>query len=137
MRRALLLATLTVTTRAQSETVPLFNAAAPGQTMPAVGLGTGGYGATHNAYNACACWARRAAISHLWEIPGEGGWSHLFRPLPLPLPLTRHPAPPPRRVDPECWMEIACVGRRRASGPLARRGARKPPRTAPPFSSNK
>ncbi len=36
---------------AQSESVPLFNAAAPGQTMPAVGLGTGAYGSTHNAYN--------------------------------------------------------------------------------------
>jgi hypothetical protein len=36
---------------AQSESVPLFNAAAPGQTMPAIGLGTGAYGATHNIYN--------------------------------------------------------------------------------------
>ena len=37
--------------------VPLRNAAAPGQTMPFIGLGTGGYGSDHNAYNAYPeCW---------------------------------------------------------------------------------
>ena len=43
---------LPVLTLAAGESVPLFNAAAPGQTMPAVGLGTGGYGSSKNAYNA-------------------------------------------------------------------------------------
>jgi len=38
-------------------TVALRNAAAPGQTMPFIGLGTGGYGATPNAYGAYPeCW---------------------------------------------------------------------------------
>ena len=48
---------------AQTETVPLFNAAAPGQTMPAVGLGTGGYGATHNTYNACTLFTLCAQLA--------------------------------------------------------------------------
>jgi hypothetical protein len=42
---------------AQNEYVNLYNAAAPGQQMPAIGLGTGGYGTTHNAYGAYPeCW---------------------------------------------------------------------------------
>jgi diketogulonate reductase-like aldo/keto reductase len=54
---ALLLAASLVGAQAQGEYVNLHNAAAPGQTMPAIGLGTGGYGATHNKYNAYPeCW---------------------------------------------------------------------------------
>ena len=38
-------------------TIALGNAAAPGMTMPYIGLGTGGYGATHNAYGQYPeCW---------------------------------------------------------------------------------
>ena len=37
--------------------VPLRNAAAPGTSMPYIGLGTGGYGSAHNAYGAYPeCW---------------------------------------------------------------------------------
>lgn len=35
---------------AAGEFVILQNAAQPGQKMPAIGLGTGGYGSTKNAY---------------------------------------------------------------------------------------
>ena len=41
MRRTLALSSLALAS-GQGQTVPLFNAAQPGQTMPAVGLGTGG-----------------------------------------------------------------------------------------------
>ena len=51
MQPAILLAATLGCALAQKEFVPLFNAAAPGQTMPAIGLGTGGYGTTHNSYN--------------------------------------------------------------------------------------
>lgn len=51
--RSLLASALCLTTSsALNEFVVLQNAAQPGQKMPAVGLGTGGYGATLNKYGA-------------------------------------------------------------------------------------
>ena len=51
------LATCALLAAATNEFVLLQNAAQPGQAMPAVGLGTGGYGSTNNAYNAYPeCW---------------------------------------------------------------------------------
>ena len=49
---------------AAGETIPLKNAAQPGQTMPAIGLGTGGYGANKVPYgNYPECWmVRRFAV---------------------------------------------------------------------------
>lgn len=57
--------------------VPLFNAAVPGQMMPGIGLGTGGYGTTHNSYNAYPeCWMEIAGCSN-YTIEATKTWIQL------------------------------------------------------------
>ena len=50
---------------AAGETIALKNAAQPGMTMPAIGLGTGGYGTTKGAYGAWPeCWMEIAGCGN-------------------------------------------------------------------------
>jgi len=74
----LLVAESVVTTATSSvPLVPLFNAAVPGLMMPAVGLGTGGYGTTHNPYNAYPeCWMEIAGCSN-YTIEATKTWLQL------------------------------------------------------------
>jgi len=62
---------------AQDQYVVLKNAASPGQRMPAVGLGTGGYGATHNSYGSYPeCWMEIAGCGN-YTITAVKTWLNL------------------------------------------------------------
>ena len=65
--RAVLFAAAAAAAQAAGESVALHNAAAPGMRMPAIGLGTGAYGATKNAYGAYP--------ECMMEIAGCGGYA--------------------------------------------------------------
>ena len=63
--KALLIASLAGSVSAQPPVVALHNAAAPGQTMPWIGLGTGGYGVSKNNYGAYPeCWMEIAGCGN-------------------------------------------------------------------------
>lgn len=60
-----LIASLVGGVTAQAPVVALSNAAAPGQTMPWTGLGTGGYGTSKGAYgNYPECWMEIAGCGN-------------------------------------------------------------------------
>ncbi len=62
---ALLIASFAGSVNAQSPVVALQNAAAPGQTMPWIGLGTGGYGTNRGAFGAYPeCWMEIAGCGN-------------------------------------------------------------------------
>ena len=61
-------------TYGQDEYVLLNNAAAPGQRMPAIGLGTGGYGPVKNGYNHYPeCWMEIAGCGN-YTIQAVKSW---------------------------------------------------------------